>query len=79
MYKDQHVIPYGGRWAVKGDGNRRPTRVTATRREAIAVAERIARDQGGDVVVHGQDGTIGTLSVYGQLAVSPNGRKASTP
>ncbi len=58
MAKNQHVLPHGGKWAVKGDGNRRATKVAETQKQALKVAREIARKQGSDVVIHGRDGRI---------------------
>ena len=71
MAKDQHVLPHGGRWAVKGDGSRRASRVVGTRGEAIEVARRIARNQGTDVVIHGRDGEARELDSYGNDPFPP--------
>ena len=32
---NQHVVPHGDGWAVKGEGNKRATIVTNTQKEAI--------------------------------------------
>ena len=56
--RNQHVVPHDGKWAVKGDGNRRATKVTNTKGEALKAARAIARRQGADVVIHGRDGSI---------------------
>jgi len=44
--KNQHVVPVGTKWGVKGEGNSRYTKVTDTQREATAVARSIARNMG---------------------------------
>jgi hypothetical protein len=41
--KDQHVVPHKEGWAVKGAGNSKATTVTTTQKEAIKVAEKIAK------------------------------------
>jgi hypothetical protein len=65
MARNQHVVPRNGKWAVKGDGRERATRVVGTQQEAIEVARRIARNQGSDVVIHGRDGKIRDKDSYG--------------
>ncbi len=55
---DQHVVPYGDLWAVRGAGNTRVTSVHDTQAEAINVAREIARNQSGELFVHGRDGRI---------------------
>jgi Uncharacterized protein conserved in bacteria (DUF2188) len=58
MASNQHVIPQGAGWAVRGAGNTRATRVMSSRREAIAVAREIARNQRTQLVIHGPDGRV---------------------
>lgn len=65
MAKNQHVVPQTGRWAVKGAGNQRATRLVDTQRQALNIARDIARRQGSDVVIHGQDGRIRDTDSYG--------------
>lgn len=72
MAKNQHVVPHSGKWAVKGDGSKRASRVVSTQREAIDVARRIARNQGTDVVIHGQDGRIRDKDSYGSDPFPPH-------
>lgn len=55
---DQHVVPYGSQWAVRGAGNSRVTSVHVTQSEAIDVAREIARNQGGELFIHGRNGRI---------------------
>lgn len=54
-----------GQWQHKGDGNERATRVTRTQREAIDSARSVARNQGGEVVVHGRNGRIRSKDSFG--------------
>jgi hypothetical protein len=54
----QHVVPHSDGWAVRGEGNSRATSVHDTQREAINVAREIARNQGGELLIHGRDGQI---------------------
>ena len=42
--KNQHVVPVGTKWGVKGEGNSRYTKVTDTQREATKVAFMSARN-----------------------------------
>lgn len=58
MASNQHVIPQGAGWAVRGAGNTRATRVLSSRREAVEVAREIARNQRTQLVIHGADGRI---------------------
>ena len=71
MARNQHVVPHGGRWAVKSDGSQRASRVVGTRGEAIEVARRIARNQGTDVVIHGNEGEPCEVDSYGSDPFPP--------
>ena len=72
--KNQHVVPKGNQWAVTGAGNQKATKVTGTQKEAIEAAKTIAKNQGSDVVIHGQDGKIRDRDSYGN---DPNPPKDS--
>lgn len=63
--KNQHVVRHPDGWAVKGAGNSKATKVTSTQKEAIAVAEEIARNQKSDTKVHGRNGKIRAGNSYG--------------
>ena len=54
----QHVVPHDDGWAVRGEGNSRATSVHDTQREAIDVGREIARNQGGELLIHGRNGQI---------------------
>ena len=56
--KGQYVVPRGKRWAVRKAGAERVTRHFDTQQEALEAARRIARNQGADVFIFGQDGRI---------------------
>lgn len=75
MGKNQHVVPSGGKWAVKGEHNRRATKVTETKNEALEVAREIARRQGSDVVIHGRDGKFQDKDSYGNDPFPPRDTK----
>lgn len=74
--KNQHVVPTASGWAVRGEGNKRATRVTETRGKAIQIAKTIARNQKSDVVIHGNDGRIQDVSSFSrtQRTKSSDGR-----
>ncbi len=56
--KGQHVVPRENKWAVRKTGSVRATRRFNTQKEAIKVARKFARNQGGEVFIHGRDGRI---------------------
>ncbi len=57
--KSHHVVknPSGG-WSVKRSGAARASGTYKTQRDAISSANKISRNQGTNVVVHGKDGRI---------------------
>lgn len=74
MGKNQHVTkhPAGG-WQVKGAGNSRATKRTATQAEAQAVARSIAINQKSEVLIHGRNGQIRAKDSYGNDPHPPKG------
>lgn len=73
MAKNQHVVPHGSGWAVRGAGNSRVTSSHATQAEAQAEARKIAISQRGEVVIHRQDGRIRDKDSYGNDKFPPKG------
>jgi hypothetical protein len=65
MGKNQHVVPKGDQWAVKGAENLKATRVVDTQREAIKIAREIAINQQSELIVHGKNGQIREKNSYG--------------
>ena len=75
MNKNQHVVPSGKQWAVRGDGNSKKTRITQTQSEAIGIAREIARNQQSELVIHRKDGTIRDKDSYGHDSCPPKDKK----
>jgi hypothetical protein len=73
--KNQHVVPNGNDWAVKGEGNDRATKVVDTQAEAIKIARQIAINQQSEVVIHRPDGRIRDKDSYGNDPVPPKDKK----
>ena len=71
--KSQHVVPRGGKWAVRKAGAERVTRRFDTQQEAIKAARGLARNQGGEVFIHGRDGRIRERDSYGNDPFPPRG------
>lgn len=65
MKKNQHVVPKGTDWAVKGAGNEKNTRIVSTQKEAIDIARGIARNQQSELIIHRKDGRIREKDSYG--------------
>ena len=73
MGKNQHVVPHGGDWAVRGEGNERATSVHGTQREAIEAAREMAIKQGSEMLIHGRNGQIRERNSYGNDPYPPPG------
>lgn len=73
--KNQHVVPHGDEWAVRGEGNKKVTRITRTQKEAIEIARQIALNQRSEVVIHRPDGRIRDKDSYGKDPCPPRDTK----
>lgn len=73
--KDQHVVKHPKGWAVKGSGNEKATKVTKTQKEAVKIAEDIARNQKSDTKIHGANGKIRSGNSYGNDPCPPKDKK----
>ncbi len=73
MGKNQHVVPHGGAWAVRGAGNSRVTSTHKTQAEAQTAAREIAINQRSEVVIHRPDGRIRDKDSYGNDDHPPRG------
>jgi hypothetical protein len=71
MGKNQHVVPAGDGWGVRGEGNSRLTSAHDTQREAIAAASQIAKNQHSELLIHGQNGQIRERESYGNDPFPP--------
>jgi hypothetical protein len=71
--KNQHVVPHGDDWAVKGAGNSRTTSVHATQQEAINRGREIAQNQKSELLIHGENGRIREKNSYGNDPYPPKG------
>ena len=71
--RNQHVVPRGGSWAVRGEGNRRDTSVHPTQSDAIEAAREIARNQESELFIHRPDGPsrIRDRNTYGRDPFPP--------
>ncbi len=54
----QHVVPRGGKWAVRRAGSAKVTKKFDTQSEAIQEGRRIARRQGTELYIHGRSGRV---------------------
>ena len=75
MKKNQHVMPKGDEWEVKGEGNSKATRVVDTQKEAIKIAREIAINQESELIIHGKDGKIRDKDSFGNDPCPPKDKK----
>lgn len=71
--KNQHIVPHPKGWAVRGASNDRATSVHPTQRQAIDAGRDIARNQGSELFVHGENGRIRERNTYGKDPFPPKG------
>jgi len=73
--KNQHVVPVGTQWGVRGEGNSRLTKITSTQGEAINTARDIAKNKKPEVVIHRKDGRIRDKDSYGNDPHPPKDKR----
>lgn len=71
--KNQHVVPHGDEWAVRGANNSRVTSIHSTQAGAERAAREIAINQRSEVVVHRPNGEIRDKNSYGNDPFPPKG------
>lgn len=71
--KNQHVVPHGNEWGVRGEGNERLTYITPTQSEAINLARDIAENQQSELFIHNRQGQIRERNSYGNDPYPPKG------
>ena len=71
--KNQHVVPHGDEWAVRGERNERATSIHPTQGDAERAAREIAINQQSEVVIHRPDGRIRDKNSYGYDPYPPKG------
>jgi hypothetical protein len=73
MGKNQHVVPNGEKWAVKGAGNDKATKIVETQKQAIEIAKEISKNQQSEMFIHGKNGQIRERNTYGNDNFPPKG------
>ncbi len=73
MGKDQHIVPHGDDWAVRGAGNSKVTSIHPTQAAAIEAGRPIAEHQKSELVIHRPDGRIRDKDSYGNDPFPPKG------
>jgi len=72
-HKNQHVVPHGKEWAIKGEGNSKNTLIISNQSEAIKIARDIAQNQGSELFIHNRQGQIRERNSYGHDPYPPEG------
>ena len=73
--KNQHVVPYENKWAIRGEGNSRVTSVFENKSEALQRGRSMASNQRSELVIHGRDGRIQDKDSFGRDPIPPRDRK----
>ena len=68
--RNQHVVPLGNGWAVKGEGNSKYTAITESKRDATTIARNIAKNNKSEIVIHGKNGRIQVKNSVAKDSVS---------
>ena len=71
--RNQHVVPHREGWAVRPARGSRPSSIHQTQRDAIDRAREISRNQGSELIVHGEDGRIRERDSHGNDPYPPPG------
>lgn len=71
--KNQHVVPHGDGWAVRGEGNSRVSSVHSTQAAAVAAGRDAAINQRSELFVHSANGQIRARNSYGNDPYPPKG------
>lgn len=71
--KSQHVVPNNGKWSVRKAGSSRATQTFSTQKEAENEGRKIAKNQGTELYIHGEDGRIRDRTSYGTSTKAPRG------
>jgi len=71
--RNQHVVPRGDGWAVQGAGAKRATELFDRKTNAVDRAREISRNQGTELLIHGQNGQIQSKDSHGNDKFPPRG------
>lgn len=74
-----HVVPRIDGWIVRKEGTIRATSVHQTQRDAVDAARKIARNESGELVIHGRDGRIRDRDSYATDPMPPHDRQVLFP
>ena len=62
---DQFVVHHNGKWAVRGGGNSKVTKICDTQAEAKKNSYRHCKNKHGNVIVHNREGEFHVANSYG--------------
>ena len=65
MGKNQWVVLYDNQWAVRGEGNKRVTKIFKTQQEAKKFADKIGKNQKSELIIQDRHGKIISKDSYG--------------
>lgn len=71
--RNQHVVPHDDQWAVKGAKAARATEIFDRKSDAVDRAREIAKNQGTELLIHGQNGRIQSKDSHGHDPFPPKG------
>lgn len=75
MGQNQWVVKHGNQWAVKGEGDSRPTSVHRKQENAIDAGRRIAKDEKSELFIQDRHGKIRDRDSFGNDPCPPRDRK----
>ena len=73
--KNTWVSPHGNGYAVKREGNSRPSKVTKAQREAIEIGKSYAKKDHSELIIQRKDGTIRSKDSYGKDPCPPKDKE----
>lgn len=71
--KHVHVVSRDDGWAVTRDNQKRASKVTSTKEQAVQYAKNIAKREKTELSIHNQDGKISQKHSYGNDPYPPKG------
>lgn len=74
MSRNQHVVPHGNQWGVRGASAKRCSSLHSTQAEAIQAGRGIARNQQSELFIHNRHGQIRDRDSYGNDPCPPKDR-----
>jgi len=75
MAKNQWVSPRNGKWAVKGEGNSRATKIFDKKTDAIDYGKVLAGKKHCELIIQKMDGKIQSKDSYGNDPCPPKDRE----